>query len=119
MTLIEEKVDLVLPITNSMIKLTEKNYDEVTSKGKVVVFITAAFCGHCQASKPAFNILETKLNDTTCGMADVAEEMGIATKLGITNIPVIVVYKDGKELGRTTSVESVDSMQTWVEGLTK
>lgn len=119
MILIEEMVDLVLPIINNMIKLTEKNYDEVTSKDKAVVFITAAFCGHCQASKPAFNTLESKLPGVVCGMADVAEQMGIATKLGITNLPVIITYKNGKETGRTTTVGSVESMKEWVENQTK
>ena len=43
----------------------------------------------------------------------------LGEKLGITNLPVTIVYKDGKEVGRTTKVDSVDSMKTWIEGLTK
>lgn len=102
-----------------MIKLTEQNYDETTGKGNSIAFITAAWCGHCQASKPAFNVLSEKLDGFTCGMVDLSQEEDLANKLNITNLPVIIVYKDGKELGRTTKVESVDSMKGWVEGLTK
>lgn len=101
-----------------MIKLTEANYDEHT-KGTSVAFITAAWCGHCQATKPAFNVLADKLEGITCGMTDVSSEEGLVEKLGITNLPVIIVYKDGKEIGRTTKVESVESMKEWIEGLTK
>lgn len=100
-----------------MIKLTTANYDDST-KGTAVAFITAAWCGHCQASKPVFNVLADKLEGITCGMTDIAQEEELATKLGITNLPTIIVYKDGKEVGRTTKVESVDSMKEWIEGLT-
>lgn len=101
-----------------MIKLTETNYDETIGKGNAVAFITSAWCGHCQASKPAFNVLADKLEGYTCGMTDIAENEELAGKLSITNLPVIIVYKDGKEVGRTTKVESVDSMKEWIEGLT-
>lgn len=102
-----------------MIKLTEANYDETVGNGKAVAFVTGAWCGHCQASKPAFNVLADKLEGYTCGMTDIAEEEGLANKLNITNLPAIIVYKDGKEVGRTTKVDSVDNMKTWVEDLTK
>lgn len=102
-----------------MIKLTTANYDENTNKGKSVAFITAAWCGHCQASKPAFNLLADKLEGYTCGLTDIAENEDLAGKLEITNLPVIIVYQDGKEVGRTTKVDSVETMKAWVEGLTK
>ena len=102
-----------------MIKLTTENYNEKLGKGKSVAFITAAWCGHCQASKPAFNVLADKLEGYTCGLTDIAENEDLAGKLNISNLPVIIVYQDGKEVGRTTKVDSVDNMKTWVEGLTK
>ena len=102
-----------------MEQINKQNYDSFIGSGKEVLFVVGAWCGHCQASKPAFNVLSTKLDGFKCGITDVAEEEELATTLGITNLPVIIVYKDGQEVGRTTKVDSVDNMKTWVEGLTQ
>ena len=102
-----------------MEKVNEQNYNSFIGSGKEVLFVVGAWCGHCQASKPAFNVLADKLEGYTCGLTDIAENEELAGKLKITNLPVIIVYQDGKEVGRTTKVDSVDNMKTWIEGLTK
>ena len=102
-----------------MIKLTEANYDAETSKGTFVALISASWCGKCSAFKPAFNVLGTKMEGVGFGIANVADDESLSEKLSVTNLPTTIVYKDGKEVGRTSEMKSVESMQEWIEGLTK
>lgn len=101
-----------------MIKITEQNYLDTIKEGKSVIFATTKFCGHCMALKPVFNLVTDHLTDHKCGMVDLQDEEGLIDVLGVTNIPVVIVYKDGKELGRTLSVDSEVSLEKWIKDLT-
>ena len=45
------------------------------------------------------------------GKVDVDEEPGIAARFGIANIPTIIAFKDGKEVGRAVGVTDLNGLK--------
>lgn len=102
-----------------MIKITEQNYKDKIKQGKFILFAVSKFCGHCMALKPVFNLVAENLKGFTYGMTDLQDEEGLIQVLNVTSMPVVIVYKDGVELGRTTNIPSQTSLEDWIKGLDK
>ncbi len=82
----------------------------------VVVDVWAPWCGPClamapeyekaaQATEPRARFL--KLNSDN--------EQAISARLGIRGIPTMLVYRDGKEIARTSGSRSARDIMSWVE----
>ena len=82
----------------------------------VVIDVWAPWCGPClamapeyekaaQATEPRARFL--KLNSDN--------EQAISARLGIRGIPTMLVYRDGKEIARTSGSRSARDIVSWVE----
>jgi thioredoxin 1 len=47
---------------------------------------------------------------------DVDEHGQLAQELGVTGIPTLVVFRDGKEVGRASGYQSADELIGWLKG---
>jgi len=83
-----------------MINLTDENFKQETSTGKVVVDVWANWCGVCKMMKPKFEELSTTKTDYKFCTLNVDEAPKTASELNISNIPVFIIYSDGKEVSR-------------------
>jgi len=79
-----------------MIYLSDENYEEVMSKGNVVVDFYADWCGPCQMFGPIFENVSKKNTNFTFVKCDVDKASRPAAKFGVRSIPTIIVLKDGK-----------------------
>lgn len=80
-------------------------FDSAVAAGKpVVVDFTASWCPTCKAQKPIVDALlaEPKRKDVTLFVADYDTESALKKQLRVTQQSTFVVYKDGKEVGRST-----------------
>lgn len=80
-----------------MIELTDSNFKEQIKEGKVLVDCFATWCGVCKMLKPKLEALNT---DYKILFLDVDKCLKSAQELGISNLPAIIIYKDGKEVKR-------------------
>ncbi|MFA6866815.1 MAG: thioredoxin [Clostridia bacterium] len=78
------------------VKLTKDNFDEVISKGTVIVDFWATWCGPCRMLAPILEEIANENSDITVGKLNVDDEGAIAQKYGIMSIPALFVFKDGK-----------------------
>lgn len=81
-------------------KLDLESYRRITSKGKVVVYFTASWCGPCKKIKPVFQAFEaeslSKMDDIVYLTIDVDACDDIASKMEIKAMPTFLFYINGK-----------------------
>ena len=80
-------------------------FDTALAQGKpVIVDFSASRCPTCKAQKPIVEALmkEKKLAPVTLFVADYDKETALKKQLGVTQQSTFVVFKAGKEVGRST-----------------
>ncbi len=100
--------------TLNAFNLTPKNFYKTVSKHKIVVVeYWAPWCVPCSVLGPEFDAASKRLKGEVL-MAKYNVDLGGVKSKGIDTIPTIVIYKNGKEVGRKTEILSADSIIEWV-----
>lgn len=80
---------------------------------KVLKF-SAAWCGPCQALKPAFEQVKSQITDVTYVDIDVDTDSASTIKYNVNSVPTIVFEKDGVEVHRTRGVMPAAALATLI-----
>ena len=87
----------------SEIKLTKDNFEQEVLKSDlpVVVDFWATWCGPCQMLAPVLEEVAKELEGQyKVGKVNVDEEMELALAYKISNIPTLLLFKDGKVIDK-------------------
>ncbi|RLI77106.1 thiol reductase thioredoxin [Archaeoglobales archaeon] len=82
-----------------MIELNKENFDETISNGIVLVDFYSKQCGKCKLIEPILDDLSTKFN-VKFAKLNVRENREIARRYGIIGLPVLILFENGKVLGK-------------------
>lgn len=88
--------------------IDKQNFDEITSKGVVLIDFFANWCGPCKMLAPVLEDVAAQMPDVTFAKVDVDKEPGLAGKYGIQAIPNLIIFKDGKAVDQITGFVGKD-----------
>lgn len=98
-------VTFSLAAFSAEVPFTQGAFDAAVAAGKpVVVDFKASWCPTCKAQKPIVDALlaEPKRKDVTLFAADFDTEAALKKQLRVSQQSTFVVFKGGKEVGRST-----------------
>ena len=95
-------------------ELNEKNFKETIEKEKntVLVDFYADWCGPCKMLGP---IMEEISKDNTVYKINVDEVEDLAREFGISSIPCVIAFKDGKEVERSIGLKSKKEIEEMIK----
>jgi thioredoxin len=85
------------------ITLTDANFDEkiIHSPTPILVDFWAPWCAPCRMVAPVLSALaKDYAGQMTVGKVNVDENPGVAARYGITGIPTLLLFKEGKQVGQ-------------------
>lgn len=92
--------------------LTDENFKDTISKGVTLVDFYADWCGPCRMIAPIMEELATELNDqATIAKLDIESAQNTTASFGVTSIPTIIVFKDGREVNRIVGVRGKEELK--------
>ena len=102
------KVKNAKPVENSkkILTLGNKTFKLALKKEVLLVDFWAPWCGPCKMVAPTLNeIAETETN-ITIGKVNVDHNQDLAKKYKVRNIPTMLIFKNGVEVGRIVGVKT-------------
>ncbi len=81
-----------------MVKTIDANgFENEAKKGMAVVDFSATWCGPCKMLAPVLEEISEEMADVNFYKIDVDDNTDLAVKYGISNIPALLVLKDGEK----------------------
>lgn len=93
--------------------LENENFEEEIREGLVLVDFYADWCGPCKALAP---ILE-ELDDIKVLKVNTEDHTDLAVSFGVMSIPTLILFQDGKQLGKTVGFMSKEELESWMDSL--
>lgn len=97
-----------------MIKhITEKDFDEVLKKDRVLVDFYATWCGPCKMLGMVMEKYDKK-EKIDIVKIDVDNAPNLSNKYKVLSIPTLIIFENGKEVKRTMGFMSEEELEKWV-----
>lgn len=98
----------VKPVETSkkIIMLGNKNFKLALKKEVLLVDFWAPWCGPCKMVAPTLNEIAETEEDIIIGKVNVDNNQELAKKYKVRNIPTMVIFKNGVEVGRIVGVKT-------------
>ncbi|CEN24452.1 thioredoxin [[Clostridium] sordellii] len=84
-------------------------------KGVVVVDFFATWCGPCKMLAPVFESVSEELSNAKFVKVDIDESLELAQKFGISTVPTMMIFKDGKVVDKLVGFMPKESLKSKVE----
>ena len=95
------------------VNVKTQDFEEQGAKasGPVLVDFWASWCGPCRMQGPIIDQLAASHSNVVFGKVNVDEEPDLASEYGITSIPTLIIFRDGRVIDQVTGVTSKASIE--------
>ena len=97
-----------------VIESTNESFLEDIAQGKVVVDVYSTSCYPCKMFASTFENVSERVEDANFVKLNADDAYEHAVNLGISSVPTIIIFEDGKEIKRTTGVMASDAFIDWI-----
>lgn len=99
------------------VNITSENFDQEVLKSDkpVLLDLWASWCGPCKMLSPIVDQVAAENDDIKVGKVNVDEEEELAAKFGVTAIPTLLVFKDGKLVNQSVGFIPKDKVLALVK----
>ena len=98
-------------------EINSNDFKQEISKGKSLVDFWAPWCGPCRIISPIIEDLSKEMKDIKFFKLNVDNNNDIAESYGVMGIPTLILFKDGKEVGRMIGVNSKEAIETKINAV--
>lgn len=96
-----------------MIELKESNFNQIIKENSKLIAVDfwATWCGPCKMLAPILEEISDEMSTSIIlGKVNVDENPNLARQNKITNIPTVIIYKNGEIIDKVVGLKSKDEM---------
>ena len=101
----------------AIIDVNEQNFEkEITKfKGFAIVDCNAYWCGPCKMFEPIFEEVSNKYKSVKFASLNVDKNENLSARLEVNSIPIILFFKNGREIYRHIGFASKDIFEKMIK----
>lgn len=95
--------------------LDDNNFQNEIASGVTLVDFYADWCGPCRMIAPIVEELSVELDgQAKIAKIDVEKAQKVTASFGVTSIPTIILFKDGREVNRVVGLKGKDDLKEMI-----